>query len=185
MLAKFYISLAYGASAYLLGARTWYDRISDHLILGGLPVLSKWDEVQKRETITHVVSLLEPFEVKFFVLGPAEAASRGLKYLSLPVADFSGVPTTSQANEGIDFIDSCRNSGSSVYIHCKAGRTRSAFLVTCYFMSRYGLSPTESVERIRANRKHILLPDVHMEGLQRYHHILQERQASRTGMCHV
>ncbi|VDK83229.1 unnamed protein product [Dibothriocephalus latus] len=170
--AKFYISLAYGTSAYFIGARTWYDRISEYLILGGLPVLSKWDEFQKRESITHVVSMLEPFEVKSFVLGSTEAASRGLEYLSLPV------------DEGVEFIDSCRKSGSSVYVHCKAGRTRSAFLVACYFMSRDGLSPTESTERIRANRKHILLPDVHMKGLQRYHHILQERQASRTGMYH-
>ncbi|KAL7062171.1 hypothetical protein AAHC03_01280 [Spirometra sp. Aus1] len=96
--AKFYISLAYGTSACYLGLRTWYDRITDRLILGGLPVLSKWEEIQKRETITHVVSLLEPFEVKSFVLGPAGAASRGLNYLSLPVADFTGVPTTSQAS---------------------------------------------------------------------------------------
>nr|VZI06813.1 unnamed protein product [Spirometra erinaceieuropaei] len=80
---------------------------------------------------------------------------------------------------GIDFIDSCNSRGSSVYVHCKAGRTRSAFLVACYLMSRYDLSPTESVEMIRASRKHILFHDVHMDGLQRYHRILQERRASR------
>lgn len=94
--AKFYVSLAYGAVAYSIGARAWYDRISDNLVLGALPILPAFDSIRQTEKITHVISMVEPFEVKSFVLGPNEAKDRGLNYLSLPVKDFTGVPTDDQ-----------------------------------------------------------------------------------------
>lgn len=93
---KFYISLVYGALACQLGTRTWYDRINDKLVLGALPILPHWDTIRLKESISHVISMVEPFEVKSFVLGPREAAERGISYLSLPVEDFVGVPTNDQ-----------------------------------------------------------------------------------------
>ena len=79
-----------------MGARSWYDRIDDKLVLGALPILPEWDAIMLREGISHVISMVEPFEVKSFVLGPREAADRGIRYLSLPVQDFVGVPSVEQ-----------------------------------------------------------------------------------------
>lgn len=95
---KFYVSLAYGALAYKLGRRSWYGRINEKVVLGALPILPDWDTIREKENITHVVSMVEPFEVKSFVLGHREAADRGINYISLPVVDFTGVPTVDQVS---------------------------------------------------------------------------------------
>ena len=42
------------------------------------------------------------------------------------------VPSFSKLKTGVDFIKSIDDG--KVYIHCKAGRTRSATLVACYLM---------------------------------------------------
>ncbi|PZC74864.1 hypothetical protein B5X24_HaOG207084 [Helicoverpa armigera] len=85
--------------------------------------------------------------------------------MSPPVSRFlpadrklSGVPTD---NEQI-------NSGS-VYVHCKAGRTRSATLVGCYLMMKNGWSPEEAVKYMRSRRPHILLHTKQWEALDIFH----------------
>ncbi|KAL5971621.1 GPI mannosyltransferase 1 [Taenia solium] len=179
---KFYISLAYGALACELGTRTWYDRINDKLVLGALPILPHWDAIRLKEGISHVISMVEPFEIKSFVLGPREAAERGISYLSLPVEDFVGVPTNDQVDASLDFIDSCRRPGDSVYIHCKAGRTRSAFIVTCYFMSAFDLPPEEAVAQIQSRRPHIIFNSAQWRGLRNYFEFVRHRPKSmKTG----
>lgn len=81
-----------------MGARAWHNRITDNIVLGALPTLPSFDTLRRNENVTHVISMVEPFEVKFFVLGPNEARERGLQYLSLPVPDFVGVPTDQQVS---------------------------------------------------------------------------------------
>ena len=195
---KFYVSLVYGALACKLGARNWYDRIDDRLVLGALPILPEWDTIRQREGISHVISMVEPFEIKSFVLGPREAAERGVFYLSLPVEDFIGVPTTKQVgvqvydicshflalssviviqvDAALDFIDSCQGADESVYIHCKAGRTRSAYVVACYYVSTFNISPEEAVARIRNSRPHVVFTPAHWQGLRDYFRLLHLRR---------
>ncbi|KAM7540538.1 hypothetical protein Aperf_G00000029695 [Anoplocephala perfoliata] len=173
---KFYVSLAYGSLICSLGLRNWYDRISDRIVLGALPILPKFDSTRAKERITHVVSMVEPHENKAFVLGPNEAVARGLNYINLPVEDFVGVPTNDQVDEGMKFIDSCRLPGDSVYVHCKAGRTRSAYIVVCYFMRSYSLSVEEAIALVKNCRPHIVFNPNQLRGLHSYYHRLHGKQ---------
>jgi atypical dual specificity phosphatase len=36
--------------------------------------------------------------------------------------------------EGVEFMNKTVSKGGVVYVHCKAGRSRSAALVACYLM---------------------------------------------------
>ncbi|VEL30787.1 unnamed protein product, partial [Protopolystoma xenopodis] len=92
----FYSSLAYGLVLNHLGLRPWYSRIEPNLIVGGLPFIHSWDAIASRENISHVVSLVETFEVKPFVLNREAAEARGLRYLALPVCDFIASPSIDQ-----------------------------------------------------------------------------------------
>ena len=78
-------------------------------------------------------------------------------------------------NAGLDFIDSCQGSGNSVYIHCKAGRTRSAYLVACYYMSAFDISPEEAVAHIQNYRPHVVFSRDHWRGLYDYFRLLHLR----------
>jgi atypical dual specificity phosphatase len=54
----------------------------------------------------------------------------------------------------------------TVYVHCKAGRTRSATLVGCYLMSRNKWTPERAAEHIFACRPHTLLHTKQWEALR-------------------
>lgn len=76
-----------------------------------------------------------------FVLQKWEKA--GVKFLQLPTTDIFETPSQEKLKRGVEFINGfvhcCSSPPSntpkpSVYVHCKAGRTRSATLVACYLM---------------------------------------------------
>lgn len=60
----------------------------------------------------------------------------GIDFLQLSTADIFDTPSQQKLNTGVTFINKYidSNNGSTVYVHCKAGRTRSATLVGCYLM---------------------------------------------------
>ena len=72
---------------------------------------------------------------------------------------------------GVNFINEIieKDPNASVYVHCKAGRTRSATLVGCYLMNRNLLSPEEAVELMKQKRPHILLHKAQWEALRAFH----------------
>ena len=43
----------------------------------------------------------------------------------------------------------------STYVHCKAGRGRSATVVMCWLIERHGLTPVEARERLESIRPHV------------------------------
>ena len=45
--------------------------------------------------------------------------------------------------------------GGKVYVHCKAGRGRSATVVMGYLMKRYDLTPQEAQQRLVKVRPHV------------------------------
>ena len=54
--------------------------------------------------------------------------------LRIPTLDFDAAPSVEEIEEGVAFIKSFKEKNESVYIHCKAGRGRSALLVVCYLI---------------------------------------------------
>lgn len=64
-----------------------------------------------------------------------EWESKGVKFLQLPSRDIFETPCQEKLKKGVSFISEVvAGTGGSVYVHCKAGRTRSATLVGCYLM---------------------------------------------------
>lgn len=58
----------------------------------------------------------------------------GVEQLRLSTVDLTGVPTVENLRKGVEFILKHRACGSSVYVHCKAGRSRSATMVAAYLI---------------------------------------------------
>ena len=54
--------------------------------------------------------------------------------LRIPTLDYDSTPTVDEIENAIAFIKTFREKQQSVYVHCKAGRGRSAFLVVCYLV---------------------------------------------------
>ncbi|KAG0443666.1 hypothetical protein HPB47_014664 [Ixodes persulcatus] len=134
-----------------VSTRRWYDRIDDTVFLGALPFRS---------------------------ITPKEWEKNGVKFLQLSTTDIFETPCLEKLERGVQFIRSFENTDKTVYVHCKAGRTRSATLVGCYLMQRYTWTPQRAVELLREKRPHILLHYAQWEALHTY---FNKHVASGTG----
>ena len=75
----------------------------------------------------------------------------------MPVSDYTGVATLDQINESVDFILKHKQLNQTVYVHCKAGRYRSALIVACYLVNSRKMTPHEAIDFIEKKRSHVLL----------------------------
>lgn len=116
-----------------------------------------------------------------------EWSKLGVKFLQLPTIDIFHSPRPEKLKEGVEFINSFlpretkiknvspihelndTNTTGTVYVHCKAGRTRSATLVGCYLMMKNGWSPEQAVEHMRNCRPHILIHNAQWKAMRDFH----------------
>lgn len=159
-----------------ISSRQWYNRIDDTVILGALPFRGLTKKLLEEENVKAVVSMNENYEL-MFANNELSWKSMGVAFLQLATTDIFATPCQQKLVEGVNFINkyvdtSNVNDGkskSSVYVHCKAGRTRSATLVGCYLMKRYKCSPEEAVRIMQEKRPHILLHSRQWEALYVYY----------------
>lgn len=58
----------------------------------------------------------------------------GVECLRLSTVDLTGIPSLENLHKGVQFLLKHRECGNSVYVHCKAGRFRSATVVAAYLI---------------------------------------------------
>ncbi|XP_037030586.1 phosphatidylglycerophosphatase and protein-tyrosine phosphatase 1 isoform X1 [Bradysia coprophila] len=181
---SFYPTLFYNIFMEKVTARRWYDRIDDHVILGALPFRSMASDLIKNENVKAVVSMNEDYELWLFSNNSEKWKEHGVEFLQLATTDIFESPCQNKLHSGVEFINrflpktsrisglsdaDANDSPGTVYVHCKAGRTRSATLVGCYLMHRNGWSPERAVEHMKNCRSHILLHRKQWEALRLYH----------------
>ena len=152
-------------------ARNWWNRIDSKVILGAIPF--RGDHAKnmiQEENIKAVVSMNEDYELALFSNQAPEWKALGIEFLQLATTDIFEAPTQEKLIKGVQFIDSVsdRYPDSSIYVHCKAGRTRSATLVGCYLIEKYGISPEEAVSLMLEKRPHVLLRSKQWEALRNF-----------------
>ncbi|KAM3670080.1 phosphatidylglycerophosphatase and protein-tyrosine phosphatase 1 isoform 2-T2 [Ammospiza maritima maritima] len=132
----FYPSLLYTvARARLPGSRRpWFHRIDEVVLLGALPLRGRIRRLVAEENVRGVVTLTEDYETRFLCFSPQEWEAMGVEQLRLSTVDLTGVPTLENLHKGVEFILRHRACGNSVYVHCKAGRSRSATMVAAYLI---------------------------------------------------
>jgi len=109
--------------------------------------------------LNHVISLLEPHEVRELGLldEAALCAAHALTFTSFPVPD-RGVPASlHRASELILGAAAGLTSGEAIAIHCRAGIGRSALLAGCILIN-LGVPEAEVFPRISRGRG-IQVPD--------------------------
>lgn len=141
----------------------WWNKItdypSDNIILGAIP-LANYGHLEKlydTENVRYVLTMLEPFEYEtdtWFTepVKPADWKKKGVVQKIIATSDFNPV---SQENIklGVEFIETCLEKGNgSIYIHCKAGKSRSQTAVLCYLMKNCGMSFDSAINYVKSKR---------------------------------
>jgi len=133
------------------------------------------EELMKKENIKGVVSMNEDYELALFSHQKEGWSKMGVEFLQLSTTDIFSAPSQEKLVRGVQFISdiTSKQPGSCVYVHCKAGRTRSATLVGCYLMSQGSkMTPEMAVERMKEVRPHVLLHNKQWQAMRDYHHKL-------------
>ncbi len=131
-----------------LKVRRWWDRIDDTVIIGALPLAA--DVRQLAELgVTAVVNTCAEYE------GPMEEYEKfGITQFRMPTVDFTH-PRLEDVRRAVGFIAQQTADGSTTYVHCKAGRARSATVVMCWLMQSKGMTPEQAQKLLLEKRPHI------------------------------
>lgn len=132
----------------LIKERRWWDQIAPKLWMGALP------------TEADVKSLFN-LGVGAVINTCAEAdgpqrgyATYGVEQFRLPIVDFTP-PTLEEVEHGVAFIREQHAAGKGVYVHCKAGRGRSATLVMCWLIAEKRMTPEAAQQHLLQRRPHV------------------------------
>ncbi|KAL5255130.1 hypothetical protein ACHWQZ_G014535 [Mnemiopsis leidyi] len=135
------------------GDLDWFNSVDDTVILGAIPLRNKSPWINELN-LGGVISLNESHENKK-TLSVKEWAELGVTNKKYDIADHVGAANVAQVTEMINFIKEQEQAGKTVYVHCKAGKGRSASVVMCYLCKKHGITPEESFEMLRKKRKQI------------------------------
>ncbi len=133
--------------------RRWWDRVDENVIVGALPHardIQYWDE-----GVTGVVNTCEEYG------GPVEAyAAANIEQFRMPTIDFTH-PLIDDVEEAVQFIRKHADEGGTVYVHCKAGRARSATVALCWLIEARGMTADGAQAKLLEHREHVhsTLPD--------------------------
>lgn len=111
----------------------------------------------------------EEFETKYFCNTAEEWQDAGVEQIRLSTVDLVGVPSLEYIHQGVEFALRHREQGTSVYIHCKAGRSRSATIAAAYLIRLHGCTPEEAYKMLVSIRPHVLIHSGQLDMLQKYY----------------
>ncbi len=147
--AVFYPTLAWNFTlARILHVRRWWDRVDPQLIVGAYP-FARDVEGLHAEGVRAVVNTCEEYA------GPQSEYQRlGIEQLRIPTTDFTH-PSLADVDKAVEFVQRHIGNGDTVYIHCKAGRARSATVALCWLMKYRDMTMDQGQAELLAARPHI------------------------------
>ncbi|KAG0220172.1 hypothetical protein BGX33_007121 [Mortierella sp. NVP41] len=125
----------------------WYDPIPHtSIILGAVPSQHFLAQLQRDHAVQDIVNMCAEFKGHLQTM-----RELGLVQCWLPTQDFH-TPSVENIWAGVRFIDKCErhwktlpeDQRGAIYVHCKAGRGRSATVVLCWLVYCYKLKPIEA-----------------------------------------
>lgn len=136
------------AQARILHRRHWWDSVDEYVVLGALPL--KRDVPRMANLgVRNVINMCEEYR------GPIkEYLKYQIEQLWLPTTDFNP-PKLEDVERGVSFLQRCVAKRQRVYVHCKAGRARSATIVICWLVKHRGMSPEQAQQHLLRCRPHV------------------------------
>ncbi|XP_072278013.1 phosphatidylglycerophosphatase and protein-tyrosine phosphatase 1 [Pyxicephalus adspersus] len=177
----FYPTLLYNVVMEKISSRKWYDRIDDTVILGALPFRGMSEKLIEEENVHGVITMNEEYETRLLCHSSQQWEALGVEQLRLSTVDFTGVPTLENLQKGVEFVHRHQEKGHSVYIHCKAGRSRSTTMVAAYLIKRHKWEPDIATTFIANIRPHILIHSKQRQMLEMFYQSLTNSESLGNG----
>ena len=171
------VSFYYNFCRCLSGMWNWQDKIGDFhkgsIYLGILPFRSSiYDslEFMQKEGINVVICITQVFENNsgtFQVpIKPTDYQQAGIDFFQMPANDFKTLPEDDLELVS-NYMDKKLLEGKKVYVHCKAGRGRSAQSVIAYLVQFHGMTVNEAFLYVQSQRKQVSLGQARLGTLEK------------------
>ncbi|MBN2479360.1 MAG: dual specificity protein phosphatase family protein [Parachlamydiales bacterium] len=153
----------------------WYNKINSHLYLGAIPLknLDHENIFLKKENIKAVLSLVEPFEEKKKTIFSIpvkryEWIENNINYLNIKVKDAYPL-TLDEIDKAADFINENISKDKKVYVHCKAGRSRSASAIIGYLIKYKKMKLHQAINFVKKRRNVVILNFSQFKALENFY----------------
>jgi atypical dual specificity phosphatase len=146
---------------YMSSKYSWFNRVDRAIVLGALPFRSQTKQLVEGEGVRGVISVNEPFELQYFTNSSQEWFRLGVQHKHVIVTDRTA-PEVGSIEECVRMIEDLSSRKHSVYVHCKAGKGRSATVVACYLLKEYGMQPQEAIDFLRSKRPQVKINKAQM-----------------------
>lgn len=139
----------YQLASRRMPSRRWWDPVDEHVLIGALPL--SWDvPFLAKQGVKGVINLCDEYT------GPQKAYdAHGIEQIYLPTVDFCA-PSLTHVETAVDFIQRHQANQGRVFVHCKAGRGRSATVVICYLIQQHNLSPQDAQQTLKERRPRVI-----------------------------
>ncbi|GAA5810356.1 hypothetical protein MFLAVUS_003777 [Mucor flavus] len=148
MISLYYNKLAVNMFGFITGW-SWFNRVDQYIILGALPTPSQIKRLHKEEKVDVIINMCSEFPgyEKLY-------KELNITQIRLETPDFC-IPSLDSIESGINQIVALKQQlpKSSIYLHCKAGRGRSAAIAICYLLRTYQLDLSQS-QQILLKKRH-------------------------------
>lgn len=136
-------------NARVCSFRNWWDRIDEHVVLGAWPFARDVKKMAEQENVKAVVNTCEEYE------GPIEEYQKyGIDQMRMPTIDFTH-PKFEDVCRAVEYVNENVEAQRTVYIHCKAGRARSATVAICWLMKYRDLNLEQAQQLLLEKRPHV------------------------------
>jgi atypical dual specificity phosphatase len=161
---------------YFLGRtlklRNWYDEVAPGVYLGARP-FSRDVAPLRKLGVTGVVNTCEEYA------GPIiEYEKHGIDQLRVPTIDFTEMKLN-DIEKGVEFVQRHLDEGGHVYIHCKAGRARSATIAVCWLVAALDITPEEAQAKVLFARPHANAKIYQRKNVQEFYRLRKEVAAAQ------
>lgn len=132
-----------------LKLRNWWDSIEGtDIILGAMP-FSRDVERLHALGVRGVVNTCEEYT------GPLQQYEQfQISQFRMPTIDFTH-PKLEDVEDAVEFMEQQFSAGHKVYVHCKAGRARSATVVVCWLIKYRQMTADAAQQLLLKCRPHV------------------------------
>ena len=129
--------------------------ITANLFVGPCPCGGDDLRYLKSKSVTAILSLLTPVDQEALGVTQAEseAHAAGLVYRNVPVNDFDDLDLKRRLPACVEALHDLAKAGHRVYVHCRAGVTRSPTVIAAYLHWQMHWPLDHAVERLQALRR--------------------------------
>jgi len=138
-----------------------YSQIEDGLYLGGYVP----EPPRNTQAVLNLCEVTDPYKV--------------VAHRWEPIRDAEPVPSLDWLREQVEFIETEREAGRAVFVHCRNGVSRSGMVVVAYLMARHGWSRDEAMTFVRSKRPMVRPNPSFMHLLQEWEESLKSEQMGR------